>query len=838
VAGFSDKPLRLIAVILLVLSIGAAAQDVTTSGVTANTIPRFTGTKFKLQEVARTLDAAPGVASQIGFVSAPSLNSQGSIVFQADGAVLLKSGDEVSIVAAPNDEAPGEGKYAFTETPAINDQGKIVFRGTVLAPGKSGLFVSVDGDTSLLLADGTVAPSGDTVGAPASPSINANGDVAFVSTTGVFVISNSGVITELAGTNQAAPGGDTFTQFFSPAINKAGQVVFLGTLTSGNTGVFLASGGTITKIVAEGDQFPNGGILTFVLGAPSINNAGQVAFTGFSDSIISPFPDNPFQDSGVFLFSDGVLQLTVPVFTPVSNGVSLALILSASLNDAGQIVFIAQQSDLGSPTGVFLCCSGGLVTQVMKPGQPSPDGDTFNAATGALSAQINNSGQVVFASRMTQHNDAIYLVSNNQTSRVAGQGDPINRTPRFLFPFNFGMTNDARALIMSLVFPGRNSIFTGNSDDESLKLMANVGQPVSQNGVLATIVNTPAMNRTGQVVSKGTLSSGKTAILLNSNNTLTPIVRSSLFGDGDPTPGGGTLFSIGAPAINDLGEVFFDAQSTAAGQSGFFKFSNGSSSLLLSHSTPLPGGGRANRFSRPAPNNLGQVAFFAQPFRRPNSLFLLSQGILTTIARVGDPAPGGGTFIFFGFSDPSFGPVINDNGDVAFAADLSTGGRGVFLLHQGTLTRIAGPGDTAPGGGALALAELPSINASGQIAFSGLVQGDSGFGAFLFSGGQIVNVARAGQRFHGRQLAFGDSPNVNDNGQVAFTGGFSDGKTAVFIATPLADHDMDSDNAVDENDGPSSVTDPQDHQQPRRAIRPEKFPDDGPVTIPGRPDGF
>src|SRR5205807_3074038 len=97
-------------------------------------------------------------------------------------------------------------------------------------------------------------------------------------------------------------------------------------------------------------------------------------------------------------------------------------------------------------------------------------------------------------------------------------------------------------------------------------------------------------------------------ILLNSNNTLLPIVHASLLGEGDPAPGGGTFLSVGVPAINDLGEIFFDAQAPTAGQSGFFKFSNGNFSLLLSHITTLPGGGRANRISRPAPNNHGQVA--------------------------------------------------------------------------------------------------------------------------------------------------------------------------------------------------------------------------------------
>src|SRR5262245_43216601 len=49
----------------------------------------------------------------------------------------------------------------------------------------------------------------------------------------------------------------------------------------------------------------------------------------------------------------------------------------------------------------------------------------------------------------------------------------------------------------------------------------------------------------------------------------------------------------------------------------------------------------------------------------------------TTVAFLGDPAPGGG---FFGFDFEPRG--INSRGEVAFHADVTTGGEGVFLATK------------------------------------------------------------------------------------------------------------------------------------------------------------
>jgi hypothetical protein len=110
--------------------------------------------------------------------------------------------------------------------------------------------------------------------------------------------------------------------------------------------------------------------------------------------------------------------------------------------------------------------------------------------------------------------------------------------------------------------------------------------------------------------------------------------------------------------------------------------------------------------------------------------------IIEPIANIGDPAPGGGSF------SKSFEPwALNGRGEITFAADLSTGGQGVFLATNGTergLSLIARAGQTAPGGGTLEEGPLgyTSMNNAGDVVFS--------FGLKPFLPAELRGFGRAG----------------------------------------------------------------------------------------------
>jgi len=92
----------------------------------------------------------------------------------------------------------------------------------------------------------------------------------------------------------------------------------------------------------------------------------------------------------------------------------------------------------------------------------------------------------------------------------------------------------------------------------------------------------------------------------------------------------------------------------------------------------------------------------------------------TPIAFLGDPAPGGGIFFVHDF-EPS---GLNSHGDIAFGADVSTGGEGVFLRHNRQNMQLGRTNGTAPGGGTFDFGFLGplSLNDQGDVAFAFVLQ--------------------------------------------------------------------------------------------------------------------
>jgi len=486
-----------------------------------------------------------------------------------------------------------------------------------------------------------------------------------------------------------------------------------------------------------------------------------------------------------------VLTVVVPEFTPIASlGGAFLFPESAFINNAGQIAFIAQDLFSGSSQlGVFVF-SGGNVTRIMSPGQSSPDGDVF---TGAEGARINDSGQVAFLSRLLQHNNALYVDSNNQITRIAGQGDSVSRTPEFAFPFPFGLSNQKQALLFDTTFPGGVGLFTAGPHFGDVALDVHVGQTIGNDGVVGDLPENFSMNQNGQAVMNADLSHGVSSILVNTPGVGTAqLVRASLTGNGDPTPSGGTLLGIRWSSINNLGQVTFSGFDTL--DAGLYMVANGQLTMAVSDSHPIPGGpGTFGSISSNSINDHGDIAFLAQAFPVPNGLFLLSNGQFTTIARAGDPAPGGGTFDL-GFPDSRLGPLVSNDGDVVFGDDLNTGSRTIFLFSKGTLTRLVGPGDPSPDGSTFFSTDAPTINSSGQVAFAGVT--GNGSGTFLISGGVISKVAVPGDKLNGHTLIFTDLPQINDLGDIAFGADILNGDTIVFVARAPNDPDQAPDEVL------------------------------------------
>ena len=732
------------------------------------------GTSFRFTELTRTFQPAP-VPAKISFVYPFSSNDQKQVAFIADGALFLRSQGKTSLLVGLGTPAPGGGTFLGADTPSINSVGEIVFRGNAAAPSSSGLFLYSSGTITQIVQDLAQSTSGDVV-YPTKPSLAENGTVVFLSFTqnGLFAVSN-GIISRLFAVGDSTPTGDTFLNFQSCAINKNGDIVFTAFLFSGNRAIFLESGGTLTKVVSSGDVLPGGAIVFTFLGDPSLNDLGQVAVAGLANGAAT--------DSGVYLYSNGGLTIPVPAFSPAPDGGLFTIINSAALNNLGQIAFTGQTSNDSNGQESLFLLSNGLIAQLTAPGQISPGGDKFTSPFGTLA--LDSAGRVVFTSRLKQHSDGLFRFNGAKVLRIAGQGDPVQSKPAFIFPVAYGLGSQ-RVLLFGSTFPGGTGLFSASkSNPTDVKLVAHDGQNFRAEGAIEGFFENFETNSKGDIVFNSDLSGGHSFIFHRApGQNLAPIVKASFDGTGDISPDGSPFLGVRQVSVNDLGQIGFAAFTQLHG--GIYLSMNGLISLAVDDNSVLPdGSGTLGAVSSHALNHAGQIAFFAQSFPVANGMYLLSSGQLTALARDGSPAPGGGLYSL-GYPDPAYGPSLDSTGDVAFSADLSTGGRAVFLWSQGVVRRIAGPADSVPRGGSFSSVDSPRLNAGGQLVFFGETS-DGRFGAFLYSQGTISKIALSGDPAAlGGTLTFVGSPFINDAGEVAFGVDLSDGTASTYVAVPVA----------------------------------------------------
>jgi hypothetical protein len=95
-------------------------------------------------------------------------------------------------------------------------------------------------------------------------------------------------------------------------------------------------------------------------------------------------------------------------------------------------------------------------------------------------------------------------------------------------------------------------------------------------------------------------------------------------------------------------------------------------------------------------NNKSEIAFIGGLSDADDQfgVFLWSRGMIFKVARPGDPMPGGGKFAAGTFYTGNYG--INDSGQVSFAARLDNGDRGVYVWSHGTLSLVAKNGTAVP----------------------------------------------------------------------------------------------------------------------------------------------
>lgn len=267
---------------------------------------------------------------------------------------------------------------------------------------------------------------------------------------------------------------------------------------------------------------------------------------------------------------------------------------------------------------------------------------------------------------------------------------------------------------------------------------------------------TPVLNDAGQTAYSATITGGTSTggVYRNSSGGKpTPI---ALQGQGAKGAGAGTFSGFSSLVLNEAGQTAFRAQITGGtSTSGIYRSSSSNALTAIAlEGQSATGAGAATFFSFGAPvmNDAGQVAFAASNVtagRITSAVYRSSSGsALTAVAVDGQAAPGAGTGVFSNVETP----VLNEAGQTAFLSGVAGGGTNIQAIYRSSsasaLTAIALEGQSAPGSGSGTFSFLtdPVLNDSGQTAFRAEINGTSTAALYRSSGGSaLTTIAIQGQ---------------------------------------------------------------------------------------------
>ncbi len=605
-----------------------------------------------------------------------------------------------------------------------------------------------------------------------------------------------------------APGGGMFSSF--PEVSTSGdgrQLTFRASVRFGvqvSRGLFQISGGALRLLAHAGDPAPGGGTFNFFY-SPVVNINGQVAFrasllnpsgTGIflsqADGTVTAVArqGDPSPAGGRFDFSfafssanrhravtrDSAFRLerisaservTRPkaVAGPEGLGDGEATFsyfsLPLSINDTGDVAFAARTSVFGRG-GVFVF-SNGRLTRRIRELDPVAGGGTIVAVN---QVSLNAVGQIAFQAYLSaSFNDhGLFLFSPDGTvTPIARFGQPSPDGDSFTYLSSPSLNAVGQVAFTSELVDSLGGVYLWSGD--SIARVAGHGDVIDREPKFIEAFP-QAIDGAGRVLFSADLFPGSYGLFLGLPTAVIARV-------GERAPGGGVFdfVSSNAPAMSDSGQAVFVADTTPYFRNGLHSSSNGMLSRIAVNGDPAPGGGTFFYFGSVSINTSGEVAFVGlTSFPSRSGLYLFSDPDFRSLLALGDPAPGGGTFSDFPFLS------LNNQLRVAFAASVTAPGQpGIFRWSQDMVTAIAQTGDPAPGGGTFDFPApassfyAPSLNSSGDVAFGALVFPSGDSGVFKFSGGDITSVASPGDAVpRTGTIIFADTASLNDAGQVSF----------------------------------------------------------------------
>ena len=440
------------------------------------------------------------------------------------------------------------------------------------------------------------------------------------------------------------------------------------------------------------------------------------------------------------------------------------------LNEKGEIAFSATLTGADSPVterGIFLGAVDSL-TQVVRSGQASPDGNGRFFAFSTRPPPLNDAGHIVFVASLAgtlggyKDSTGVFLAADGTLTQLAREGEAV---------------------------PGINGVFEGFT--RSLPSINNADQ-------VAFIADIDAPYPEPRL-----------AVLLSTPDSLEVAVASLA-----PVPlGDGVLSTFSEVKINDLGEIAFRAR-LVDGDYGLYHYADEQLNQVARDGQPAPDGDGVIEL-RPNDgylfDNHGDFTVFAELLDTldgvdDQAIFRTSNGSLMPIVRTGEPAADADRWFYFLRQ-----VTHNDLGQVAFSSVFGnlTGGasfvEAILVADEQGISEVITDDDTLGPDQIKDFKYFLSTNDDGHLAFlvtfvfsgPGFEPGHPDHALMLKSQHGLTHIARPGDPLAdstiGRLVRIGTSPRdeigqraaLNARGQVAFAFLLEDGRQGIALFTPV-----------------------------------------------------
>ncbi len=361
---------------------------------------------------------------------------------------------------------------------------------------------------------------------------------------GVYLFSG-GTLSRVADTFTPIPSGaGTFTvPFGDPAVSQ-GNVAFKGRGSNGQLGNYLFSGGTLSRVVDKATAIPSGGGMLFTDFTDPVISGSNVALQGQGSGGLA----------GIYLFSGGVLSRVADTNTSIPGGSGTFTFLAPPVISGSNVAFFGTGS-LGQ--GIYLF-SGGALSRIADTSTAIPNGSgTFTTFNNVIAI---SGGNLAFQASGTSQ-DGIYLFSGGALSRIADKNTPIPAGAANFDLFNPPVISGSNVAFIGGTVPAQGTYL---HNGVSLSRVADTSTPIPGGvGQFNAFFSPPAINGSGAFLAFG--SAGQEGIYgFTGSLSLGRVADKST-----PIPSGvGTFTDFSTPDISGGAVTFRGAG--GAGQDGIY----------------------------------------------------------------------------------------------------------------------------------------------------------------------------------------------------------------------------------------------------------------------------